>query len=105
MGWFGRISGAVLVSSAMGACGGQSEEVKQPFYYVGLESTTRTRITTYSDTTHSRAVGTVPADTPVTVLVNLGQHYLIKMPYGLVGWTRIPRGYDAPIRGIYFAGD
>ena len=30
MGWFGRMSGVVLVSSTLGACGGQAEEVEQP---------------------------------------------------------------------------
>jgi hypothetical protein len=30
MGWFGRMSGVVLAATALGACGGQAEEVEQP---------------------------------------------------------------------------
>lgn len=84
------------------------EEIRQPFYYVGLKSETLQPVELYSDTSHEIKVAHLPAGYQVEVLVNKGDDYLLKTPFGLTGWIRIPFGTFAertPIKGIYFAGD
>lgn len=57
------------------------------------------------DQMHQRAV--LPKGSTVTVLVNKGDNYLIKTPFGLLGWLKIKGGSqeDTPILGIYWRGD
>ncbi len=90
-------------------------EVKQPFLYVGLDSTTITSVILYSERDFQHSVAQLPANSPVTVLLNVSgtDDYLLKTPFGLVGWAKIPSGGLTPdgdpmaivINGIYFLGD
>lgn len=87
---------------------GSFVETPQPFRYVGLDTTTRTAITLYAKTDYKQPVASLPQDTAVTVLLNDGTAYLLKTPFGLVGWIRIAEGViqeNSPINGIYYAGD
>jgi hypothetical protein len=83
-------------------------EMKQPFRYVGIDSTIRENIKIYSSRDYKDVVATLPKDARVSVILNEGEDYLLKTPFGLLGWLRIPDGTaqeDSPIIGIYFAGD
>ena len=83
-------------------------EVKQPYKYVGLDSTTKTAVTLVSSPSDKEVVATLPKGSPVTVLLNEGDHYLIKTPFGVLGWLTIQEGSmeeNSPIKGIYYAGD
>ncbi len=86
----------------------QLEEVKQPFYYVGLVTETTQSVKLYIDFNYKEIVAQLPAGYIVEVLINKGDNYLIKTPFGLTGWINIPFGTmseQTPIKGIYFAGD
>lgn len=83
-------------------------EVGQPFGYVGLDTTTRIAIEIYSSTDSRKVVASLPKGSPVSVLLSEGEHYLLKTPFGLLGWISIPIGTsreESPIEGIFFAGD
>lgn len=83
-------------------------EVRQPFRLVGLETTTKAAIEIFSSKDYKQVVASLPKDSKVSVVLNEGEHYLLKTPFGLLGWIRIPDGTsrdESPIVGIYFAGD
>ncbi len=82
--------------------------VRQPFKYVGLTTTTSATINIFSAQDYRQVVASLPKDSTITVLLNEGEHYLVKTPFGLLGWVRIPDGVsseDSPITGIYFSGN
>jgi len=83
-------------------------EVKQPFLYVGLDSTTIKSITLYENRDFIIPVAQLPSGSAVTVLINVPRtdDYLLKTPFGLVGWAQIHVEQAAEtIRGLYFMGD
>jgi hypothetical protein len=90
-------------------------EVKQPFLYVGLDSTTITSVILYTERDYQHPVAQLPANSPVKVLLNVSgtDDYLLRTPFGIVGWTKIPPGGQTAegepiatvINGIYFRGD
>ncbi|MEJ2507698.1 MAG: hypothetical protein P8Y81_15670 [Ignavibacteriaceae bacterium] len=82
-------------------------EVRQAFYYVGLETINLKPITLFSDTTLSVEVAKLPANSEIGVLINLNDFYLIRTSFGLTGWLKLKAalyGYS-PIKGLYYAGD
>lgn len=83
-------------------------EIKQPFYYVGLESKALEDVDIFSDINMSNAIAHLVKGTPVSVMLNYNEeYYLIKTDVGLLGWIKIPSGIreETKIEGIYFAGD
>ncbi len=87
---------------------GSLREVAQPYYYVGLDTVTTQTISLYSDTGYKTKVAGLPAGYKVEVLINSGEDYLIKTPFGLTGWLKIPENvmlHETPVKGIFFAGD
>lgn len=82
-------------------------EVKQPFYYVGLDSKALRDITIYSDKKQTLPVANIPTGTKLSVLLNEGDFYLIKTQFGLLGWVRYKpeRLDDNLIEGLFFMGD
>lgn len=83
-------------------------EVKQPFYWVGLESKAKKDLVLYSAKDQKEVVAQLPKGSAVTVVLNEGEDwYLLKTPFGLVGWLKIEvRSQEADtIEGLYFAGD
>jgi len=87
---------------------GKFVEVKQPFYYVGMSTETVKAVALYSDTDYKSVVASLPAGYKVEVVINKGEHYLVKTPGGLVGWVKIPEGSmsdTSPLKGIYYLGD
>lgn len=86
---------------------GSFSETKQPFYYVGLDTTTREKLEIFSAKDNKDVVATLPKGTRLTVILNEEEYYLIKTTFGLLGWVRISEcpQEQSPIVGIYFAGD
>ena len=81
-------------------------EIAQPFLYVGLESTTLQQVSLFADTTLISVVAVLPKGSSVDVLLNQGDFYLLKTPFGLLGWTEIPATQAATvIKGLFYAGD
>jgi len=82
------------------------EEVPQPFYFVGLATRTLKPVRLRSNA-GGEDVATLPAGTPVEILLNREDDYLIKTPEGLVGWfteeltTQDPEHFE----GLYYRGD
>lgn len=86
---------------------GKLVETKQPFYHVGLESRAKRDIIIFRDKTEKEVVATIPSGGKLTVVLNDGDNfYLIKTPFGLVGWARYQIEYgDNFIEGLFFKGD
>jgi len=87
---------------------GGLEEVIQPFYYVGLNTETTQEVTLLSNIDFKNPVITLAPGSKVEVLINKGEYYLVKTPYGITGWVYIFGGAHqaiSPIKGIYYAGD
>jgi len=90
---------------------GSIREVKQPFLYVGTKDKTRADIYLYSSKDQKEVVAKLPRGTPIEVLLNDGDFYLIKSPFGLLGWydarSHLPLGSEQknPVPGIFMNGD
>jgi hypothetical protein len=98
-------------------------EAAQPFRYVGIEGTTTAPLALTSERASAKgkpdaghALATVPAKTPVTILLNAtsgddenGQNadYIVRTREGLVGWAHIPTHADGTtiVDGLRYAGD
>lgn len=91
--------------------GSSFTEVRQPYYYVGVESVTNADITLYESTDMAKEVAKLSKGTKITVLLNKGKYYLIKTPFGLTGWYYMSHEYPigvhekSELEGIYFNGD
>jgi hypothetical protein len=93
---------------------GALKEVVQPYYYVGLRTTNTKSLCLHTDKTYRDKVAHLPANSDIEVLLAskkdaYGYDYLIKSPYGLIGWINI-EGQDGMcgleiIKGICFHGD
>ncbi|HPY41308.1 MAG TPA: hypothetical protein PLM98_12380 [Thiolinea sp.] len=82
-------------------------EIKQPFYYVGVDTNLKQDLEIFSDETLKTSLGSLAKDSPVSVLLYKDENYLLKSSLGLVGWAKIPESLypGETIEGIYFAGD
>jgi hypothetical protein len=83
-------------------------EVKQPFYWVGLESKAKKNLVLYSGKDGKETVAHLPKGSALTVVLSEGESwYLIKTPFGLMGWLKIAGGSQEAdtIEGLYFQGD
>lgn len=87
------------------------ETVKQPFFYVGIKTKANRQFTIYSTPDSKSPVAVLPSETEIEVLLADKESYLIKTPFGLVGWYTPDYHYhlhnrlDSPITEIFFAGD
>ncbi|MEM8901921.1 MAG: hypothetical protein AAGC85_27690, partial [Bacteroidota bacterium] len=88
------------------------QEIKQPFYYVGLKTRTLKSLTLYRNRLFSEEVGKIPSDYSIEVLLaetslRYKDLYLIRTDFGLVGWVEIEAGQykSVDVEGIYFKGD
>jgi len=75
----------------------QIQEVKQPFYYVGLQSRALRDVTITSDKSGRDPVAHIPKGGRMTVLIDDDGHYLLKTPFGLLGWLHIEQK-TGPVR-------
>jgi len=89
--------------------GGYLREVRQPFYYVGLETKTLAQIAIHGNQGGSEFTQLIPKETPVTVVLNDGDSFLLKVDHDVLGWWR-PKNMSSQqraeeIEGIYLKGD
>lgn len=87
---------------------GKLAEVKQPFYWVGLESKAKKDLVLFSGKDGKETVARLPKGSPLTVVLNEGESwYLIKTSFGLMGWLKIEGGSQEAdaVEGLFFAGD
>lgn len=94
--------------------GKKLEEVRQPYYYVGLKTTNTQAIDVYGDRSYQNKVAHLPSNSDVEVLIAIKKaeynyDYLIKSPFGLVGWATAEGQYGQCgtelFKGICFHGD
>lgn len=87
------------------------EEVAQPYYYVGLKTKALTNIQLYSDYKCSQKLAVIGANSDIEVLVaefdETCEKYLIKTPFGLVGWWKLDQAYPESneVDGLFYSGD
>lgn len=85
--------------------------IKQPMHYVGIKTETNKALKLYSTQSSEKVVVNLPKGTNVEILLNDGKSYLIKTPFGLVGWYNPSQSYhinnknQAPLRELYIYGD
>jgi hypothetical protein len=82
-------------------------EIKQPFYYVGIESRALKDLTITSKKQGGEIVAHIPKGERVEVILNEGDYFLLKTQIGLTGWARVENiGQKAEVlEGIFFLGD
>lgn len=84
------------------------EEDHQPFYFVGLKTKVKKLIVLYGDLSYEKPIAQLPKGSQVEVLINKENDYLLKSPFGLVGWLKINYGEQCgseSVEGICFHGD
>lgn len=68
-------------------------ETQQPFYYIGVETTTSSFISLMSQPLGGERIAGVAADAPVTILslslTEEGTYLLVASPFGLAGWLPV----------------
>ena len=87
--------------------GGNLREVKQPFYFVGLETKTLRQIPVFGTQGGGEYIGRIEEGAPVTVILSDGAAFLLKTDHDILVWWRpqITQQRAEEIEGIYFAGD
>lgn len=80
-------------------------ELKQPFYYVGLETQTTQPINLYQSKQTETSIASLPENAKVEVLLNKGDYYLLRTSFGLAGWIKVENKRNNSIEGLYYAGD
>lgn len=93
---------------------GRLTEVKQPFYYVGLDTHANAALTLTAQAGGGQTVANIPAGGKLTVLLRdhregERQHFLVKTEFGLTGWVALDGSDLVPgkgrIEGIFYHGD
>ncbi|MBE9515385.1 MAG: hypothetical protein IME93_00255 [Proteobacteria bacterium] len=85
--------------------------VKQPYLFVGLDTEVSRDIEIYSEKEQKNVVARLPEGSSVFVVLNDGKYYLLKTPFGLLGWYYMDGTYPvgtkevSPLPGIYYHGD
>jgi hypothetical protein len=88
--------------------GGNLREVKQPFYYVGLETKTLRQVPIFSTQGCGEYIGVIEEGVPVTVILSDGRTFLLKIDHDVLGWWRpqnMAQQRAEEIEGIYVRGD
>ena len=95
--------------------GKQFEEIKQPFYYVGLKTKISFKdtpevqqkfVVLYQEKNTDKTVAVLPEGSEIEVLLSDGEHwYLVRSSFGLVGWVQAMNGERNTPIGVSFAGD
>jgi len=90
---------------------GLLKEVVQPYYYVGMKGVNSRPLDLYTDTSYTEKVAHLPVNSEVEVLLakskdNFNYDFLIKTPYGLLGWAFFSDMCGSEIiKDICFHGD
>lgn len=93
--------------------GAEFVEVQQPYYYVGLTTTTLIPVKLTSLPTGGAVVAELPKGSTIEILLSNEKEfqggrpsYLARTPFGLVGWLNYEIHQTADVlEGIYFEGD
>jgi len=88
-------------------------ETKQPFYHIGLKTTTLRPIKLYETVNLKNEVASLPIDYPVEILLSTKAFndtkglYLVKTKFGLIGWAELIAGQytDVDIKDLKYIGD
>ncbi len=91
-------------------------EIKQPYYYVGLNTKTSETIAIFESQKLERKVATLPKNSEIEVVLCeyiydkknefiQDEYYLIKTSFGLIGWWRLDHSYKQTINGLFYNGD
>lgn len=90
------------------------KEVSQPYFYVGLKTHTLKPLTIYASPSETQAVAQLPKGAEIEVILTEDKVdkqrrtcFLIKTPFGLLGWAWIPEvQYSSDtVEGISYWGD
>lgn len=104
----GRMNRMFTIKTKYTIEGDQIKEIKQLFYYIGLESKTTNEVDIFYDINMTKVVDHLEKGTPVSVILNYNkEYYLIKTEIGILGWIKIPSGErdETKVEGIYYVGD
>ncbi len=90
--------------------GNNIKEVHQPFYYVGMKTTTLQTIKLYADKTCKYPIAVIPKGSTIIVVAaefaEMPVKFLIKSPFGLMGWWKLDNVTESKkIQGLRFNGD
>jgi hypothetical protein len=86
--------------------GGVLKPVAQPFSYAGFHSKALQKLTLMADKNASVVVTTIPAGGFVEVLLQDGDHFLLRDRFGLTGWAKLEQAQQATeIDGFFYNGD
>jgi hypothetical protein len=86
---------------------GRFQEVTQPLLYVGMASIAQRDLKITATANGGAEIATIAKGSAVEILLNQGDDYLLKTPFGLVGWLRITDIglQDDVLKGLKFNGD
>jgi len=90
---------------------GEAIEVAQALYYVGLKAKCSKNVQIYSDFNCTKKLAIIAKNSEIEVVAaefsELDMKYLIKTPFGLMGWWHIDIQYPASeiISELFFIGD
>ena len=92
--------------------GETAKEVIQPYYSVSMQTKTLKNIQLYSDYNCTQKLAVVGANSNIEIVAaeyndDISRKYLIRTPFGLMGWWKLDRDYPASeeIEGLSYAGD
>jgi len=80
-------------------------EIKQSYYYVGIKTITIEDVDLFADINLMIPLAFLPQNTQVEIVLNKGDKYLIKTPFGLVGWIKVKATNKTPFKDLTFHGD
>lgn len=86
---------------------GKLVEARQPFIFVGLDSTANIPFQLRSLPSAGDVVASIKKGDKVFVVLHDGSHYLVRSDFGLLGWLKVENfaQESSVIEGLYFAGD
>ncbi len=81
-------------------------ETPQPYLAVDLTSRAKVALTLYASQTLQQPVASLPVGSELTVVLADGDYYLLRTPFGLLGWVKIESTQASEVvEGLFFAGD
>jgi hypothetical protein len=88
------------------ATDGMLKEVAQPFSYAGFQSKALREIKLYAGQNSGQVVTTIAPGAFVEVVLQDGDHFLVRDGFGLTGWAKVEQAQQATdIDGLYYNGD
>jgi len=89
--------------------GDNIKEIRQPFYYVGMTSKTHQAIKLYADKDCKYPIAGLPKGYTIIIIgaefADIPLKFLIRTPFGLVGWWKANSEMELQNIGLHFYGD